>query len=56
MDEVLDLTVLRSGLVDGGCVVLFEVGVVFLSEISAPLRLPTSEGHEQFSSCEEGFD
>lgn len=40
MDDVLDLTVLRSGLVDGVCVVLFEVGVVFLSEISAPLRLP----------------
>lgn len=36
---MLDLTVLRSGLVDGVCVVLFEVGVVFASESSAPLRL-----------------
>ena len=43
MDEVLDLTVLRSGLVDGGCVVLFEVGVVLCSEGSRNLRLTAGE-------------
>ena len=29
LDEMLDSTVLRSGLMDRFCVVLFEVGVVF---------------------------
>jgi hypothetical protein len=45
MDDMLDLTVLRSGLVDEVCVVLFEVGVISASERSAPLRL-LLEGHE----------
>jgi hypothetical protein len=39
MDDMLDVTVLRSGLMDGVCVVLFEVGVVLFSESSVPLRL-----------------
>ena len=37
VDDMLDLTVLRSGLMDGFCVVLFEVGVVFpFGEFGSP--------------------
>ena len=38
MDDMLDLTVLRSGLANGFRVVLFEVSVILSKDRSAPLR------------------
>lgn len=51
---MLDSTVLRSGLMDGFCVVLFEVGVFFLfGEFGSPPMLGENlEGH----SSRVGFE
>ena len=53
MNDMLDLTVLRSGLMDGFCVVLFEVGAIFL--LGEPGSPPTlGDDHEGFGlSCED---
>lgn len=55
IDDMLDSTVLRSGLMDGFCVVLFEVGVV--SSVGEFGSLPTlGENLEGISFSGECFD
>ena len=53
VDDMLDSTVLRSGLMDGFCVVLFEVGVCFLfGEFGSPPIFGEDHDGSLFSPCE----